>query len=71
MGDDRLRLIAQQLLENLRNNASVDWHRKESARAHMRILVKRILKKYGYPPDFSNEAVQLVLEQAETLLKEL
>ncbi len=71
MGNERLRLIAHELLEKLRSNASVDWHRKESARAHMRILVKRILKKYGYPPDLSNDAVQLVLAQAEISLRYL
>jgi len=49
----------------------VDWHKKESARARMRILVKRILKKYGYPPDLSQQAVQTVLEQAETILREI
>jgi len=71
MGDERLRVIAHELLENLRSNATVDWHRKESARARMRILVKRILKKYGYPPDLSDEAVQTVLAQAEILLREV
>lgn len=70
MGNERLRLIAHELLESLQSNATVDWHRKESARAHMRILVKRILKKYGYPPDLSDEAVQTVLAQAEILLRE-
>jgi type I restriction enzyme R subunit len=70
MGDEKLRLIAHELLEKLRSNASVDWHRRESARAHMRILVKRILKKYGYPPDLSDTAVQTVLAQAEILLRE-
>lgn len=69
MGNERLRVIAHELVEKLQNNATVDWHRKESARARMRILVKRILKKYGYPPDLSDDAVQQVLEQAEILLK--
>jgi type I restriction enzyme R subunit len=70
LGNDKLRVIAHELLEQLRENATVDWHKRESARARMRILVKRILKKYGYPPDLSDEAVKLVLEQAETLLRE-
>lgn len=69
MGDDKLRLIAHELLEQLRQNATVDWHKRESARARMRVLVKRILKKYGYPPDLSEDAVKLVLEQAEALLR--
>lgn len=71
MGNDQLRLIAHELLDQVRRNATVDWHKKESARARMRILVKRILKKYGYPPDLSTEAVQTVLEQAEVLLREV
>lgn len=71
MGNEQLRVIAHELLEQVRKNATVDWHKKESARARMRILVKRILKKYGYPPDLSLEAVQTVLEQAEALLAEI
>jgi type I restriction enzyme R subunit len=70
LGDEKLRIIAHELLEQLQENATVDWHKRESARARMRIVVKRILKKYGYPPDLSDEAVKLVLEQAETLLRE-
>jgi type I restriction enzyme, R subunit len=70
LGNETLRIIAHELLEQLRENATVDWHKRESARARMRILVKRILKKYGYPPDLSDDAVKLVLEQAETLLRE-
>jgi len=71
MGDQRLRVIAHELLEQLRLNATVDWHQRESARARMRILVKRILKRYGYPPDLADEAVQTVLAQAEILLRGL
>lgn len=71
MGNAKLRLIAHELLEQLRGNVTVDWHQRESARARMRGLVKRILKKYGYPPDLADEAVQTVLAQAEILLREL
>jgi len=71
MGDDKLRVIAHELLEQLRGNVTVDWHQRESARARMRVLVKRILKKYGYPPDLADEAVQTVLAQAEILLRDL
>ncbi|NBB16279.1 HsdR family type I site-specific deoxyribonuclease [Caulobacter sp. SLTY] len=71
MGSETLRLIAHELLEQLRNNATVDWHQREGARARMRVLVKRTLKKYGYPPDLSDAAVQTVLAQAEVLLREL
>ncbi|GLV24483.1 type I restriction endonuclease subunit R [Sphingobium sp. TomTYG45] len=71
MGNERLRVIAHELLEHLRSNVTVDWHQRESARARMRVLVKRILKKYGYPPDLADEAVQTVLAQAEILLREI
>ncbi len=67
MGDDRLRVIAHELLNSLRNNVSVDWQHRESTRARMRVLVKRILRKYGYPPDLQDAAVQTVLQQAEAL----
>ena len=67
MGNDQLRVIAHELLSNLKGNASVDWQHRESARAKMRVLVKRILRKYGYPPDLQDAAVQTVLRQAEVL----
>ena len=67
MGDDHLRVIAQELLNSLRSNASVDWQHRQSARAKMRVLVKRILRKHGYPPDLQDAAVQTVLQQAEAL----
>jgi type I restriction enzyme R subunit len=67
MGDDKLRVIAHELLVSLRENVSVDWAHRESARARMRVLVKRILRKYGYPPDLQDAAVQTVLQQAEAL----
>ena len=67
MGDDKLRLIAHELLVSLRENVSVDWAHRESARARMRVLVKRILRRYGYPPDLQDAAVQVVLQQAEAL----
>ena len=67
MGDDKLKLIAHELLISLRENVSVDWAHRDSARARMRVLVKRILRKYGYPPDLQDSAVQTVLQQAEAL----
>ena len=70
LGDDQLRLIAHELLVSLRENVSVDWAHRESARARLRVLVKRILRKYGYPPDLQDEAVQTVLQQAEVLSNE-
>ena len=70
LGNDKLRVIASELVDQLQSNATVDWHKRESARARMRILVKRILKRYGYPPDLADEAVQTVLQQAELLLRD-
>ena len=67
MGDDQLRVIAHELLISVRNTGSVDWMRRGSARARMRVMVKRILKRYGYPPDLQAGAVQTVLQQAEAL----
>lgn len=67
LGDDKLKLIAHELLISLKSNISVDWAHRESARARLRILVKKILRKYGYPPDLQDSAVQTVLQQAEAL----
>ncbi|MGO7162909.1 DUF3387 domain-containing protein, partial [Rhizobium johnstonii] len=71
MGSEQLRVIAHELVEQMRGSVTVDWQHKASARAKMRILVKRILKRFGYPPDLEQEAVQTVLAQAELLLKEI
>jgi len=71
LGNETLRIMARELLGQLQQNASVYWHKRESARARMRVVVKRILKKYGYPPDLADEAVKLVLEQAEALLRQM
>lgn len=65
--DDTLKKIAQELTANLRANLTVDWSDRESVRAKLRLMVKRILKKYKYPPDQQDNAVQLVLEQAQAL----
>ncbi|WP_062784826.1 type I restriction endonuclease subunit R [Novosphingobium capsulatum] len=67
LGNDSLKVIAAELVSSLKSNASVDWAHRESARARMRVLVKRILRKYGYPPDLQDAAVQTVLQQAELL----
>ena len=67
MGNEHLRVIAHELLNSLKSSVSVDWQHRESARARMRVLVKRILRKYGYPPDLQDAAVQTVLQQAEVL----
>ena len=69
MGIAELALIASELVEKLQRNVTVDWHKRESARAKMRILVRAILKKHGYPPSLAPEAISTVISQAETLLK--
>ncbi|MFM2060089.1 MAG: hypothetical protein RLY71_4474, partial [Pseudomonadota bacterium] len=67
LSDATLRKIAHELTENLRKNISVDWAQRESVRATLRLMVKRILRKYKYPPDQAGEAVELVLQQVEML----
>lgn len=67
MGNSSLKVIAHELLVSIKGNVTVDWSHRESARARMRVLVKRILRKHGYPPDLQNAAVQIVLRQAEAL----
>ena len=67
MGNEHLRFIAHELLNSLKSSVSVDWQHRESARARMRVLVKHILRRYGYPPDMQDAAVQTVLQQAEVL----
>jgi len=70
LGDETLRTIARELVKTVRNNVTIDWTMRENVRAQLRVLVKRILRKYGYPPDKQEKATQLVLEQAATLSQE-
>jgi type I restriction enzyme R subunit len=67
LGDASLRAIAKELVENVRKNTTIDWTQRENVQAKLRVIVKRILKKYGYPPDKQEKATQTVLEQAEVL----
>ena len=69
LGDDQLRKIAQEIAKAVRNNVKIDWAIRENVRAEMRVIVKRILRKYGYPPDKQAQATELVLEQAELICK--
>lgn len=64
LGEPTLKTISRELV---RNNTAIDWTIKESVRAKIRVLVKRILRRYGYPPDKQEKATQTVLEQAEVL----
>lgn len=70
LGDDALKKIAQELVSGIRNSVTIDWTVKESVRARMRTMVKRILRKYDYPPDKQEQATTLVLEQAEVLCRD-
>ena len=67
MGIDELKVIATELVTSVRQSVSIDWTVREHARAKIRVMVRRILKKHGYPPDLQDAATKLVLEQAEVL----
>ena len=67
LGDETLCIIARELVKTVRANVTIDWTVRENVRAQLRVLVKRILRKYGYPPDKQEKATQTVLEQAEVL----
>ena len=71
MGDKQLAVIATDLLNTIRSNSGVDWWEFRSSRAKMRTAVKRVLRKYGYPPDLEAEAVKGVVKQAEELAAEV
>jgi type I restriction enzyme R subunit len=67
LGDDTLKMIARELVATVRKNVTIDWMIRDNVRAQLRVLVKRILRKYGYPPDKQAKATETVLEQAEVL----
>lgn len=71
MGKDKLRELAVVLTETIRNNASIDWEIKENVRAKMRVAIKRLLRRYGYPPDMQLLATETVIKQAEMISAEL
>ncbi len=68
--DETLRHIAQELVSVVKNSITVDWTVRENVRARMRVIIKRILRKYGYPPDKQEKAALTVLEQAEVLCQD-
>lgn len=70
LGDETLQAIARELTAAVRNNVSIDWTTRENVRAGLRVIVKRILRKYSYPPDKQDKATETVLEQAEALSEE-
>ena len=67
LGDETLKTIARELVATVRKNVTIDWTIRDNVRAQLRVYVKRILRKYGYPPDKQEKATQTVLEQAEVL----
>ncbi len=71
LGDPILKKIAQELVAHVRKSVTIDWKLREGARAQIRVLVRRILRKYGYPPDKQEKATQTVLEQAELICAEV
>ncbi|WP_279117312.1 type I restriction enzyme endonuclease domain-containing protein [Acidithiobacillus thiooxidans] len=68
MGDEALKMIAKEVADTVRQNTRIDWSIREQARAHLRRMVKRVLRKHGYPPDMQEGAVNLVIAQAEGLV---
>ena len=70
LGDEILKAIASELVESVRNSVTIDWDKKESVQAKMRVMIKRILKKYGYPPEKQEQAVRTILDQAKLLANE-
>jgi len=69
LGDETLRKIALELTEMIRNSVTIDWTQRESVQAGIRLKVKKILRKYGYPPDKEKKATETVLKQAEMIAK--
>lgn len=67
LGDEILKTIARELVESVKNSITIDWDKKESVQAKMRVMIKRILKKYGYPPEKQDQAVKTILEQAKLI----
>ena len=71
LGVDELKVIAVELVKQVRKSVTIDWTRRESVRARIRVMVRRILRKHGYPPDLQEKATRTVLEQAEEICGDL
>lgn len=71
MSNEELRIIATELVQTVRNNAGTDWWKRDNVRAKMRVAVKKILQRHGYPPDLASAAVKTVLKQAEALAQDV
>jgi len=70
LGDETLKTIARELVDTVKKNVSIDWTMRENVQAKLRVLVKKTLKKYGYPPDKQQKATDTVLEQTKLLCKD-
>ena len=70
LGDNVLKQIARDLTESIRKNATIDWNKRDAVRAKMRVMIRRLLRKYNYPPDKQESAVETIIEQAEKLCGE-
>ena len=70
LGNDKLKAIAQDLVRSIRNNASIDWTKRETVQAKIRVIVKRLLKKHKYPADKREKTIQVIFQQAETRYKD-
>ena len=70
LGDETLKTIARELVDTVRRNTTIDWTVRETVRAKLRVMVKRILRRHGYPPDKQEKATQTVLEQAEVIARD-
>jgi type I restriction enzyme R subunit len=70
MGDDKLKLIATELVKSVRTSVTIDWQLREQAHSNIRVIIKRIPRKHGYPLDLTTDAAQLVLQQATVLCEE-
>jgi type I restriction enzyme R subunit len=71
LGDEILRHIARELVDTVKKNTSIDWTVRENVQAKMRIAVKKILRKHGYPPDMELKATETVIEQAKLLANDM
>jgi len=70
LGDETLRAMARELVETVRKNLSIDWTLREDVQARLRLLIKKLLKKYKYPPDKAQKATETVLDQAKLLCRD-
>jgi type I restriction enzyme R subunit len=70
LGDKTLKLMAHELVDMIRSNVTIDWTIRENVQAKLRVMVKKLLKRHGYPPDMQEHATQIVLDQAKLLCKD-